>query len=189
MTNKVDWFFKILRVSSAWNPIAAVFLQMQSEIDGAEMNRRLDSLEDPISSNCENSSDLCRALYADIKGSKDSFPQKYYIHFSRPLAFFESEGYLKRKMQVGTPYAYGIEYFEPTFVLYLARLFECQTSMLELYTRIEECDIGVWIDGIQLSETLNIPETVVRSVFTLYMDKGFGILSKEIGTCNYQGIA
>jgi hypothetical protein len=189
MTSKVDWFLKAIRVSSAWNPITAVFLQLQSEFDGSEVNRRLDNLEDPISSNCKNATELCRTLYAHLRCDSEALTQETYIQFARPLASFESESYLKRQMQIGSSYAYGIESLDHIFVLYLARLFENQSSMLELYTRVEDCNVGVWIDGIQLAKALNVPEAVVRSVFELYVKKGFGIMSNETGTCNYRGTA
>jgi hypothetical protein len=189
MVNKVDWFIKAIRVSSAWNPIATVFLQLQSEINGIEINRRLDSLEDPISSKCENATELCRAIYNHLKQSDEALNGINYIQFARPLAFFESEGYLKRQLQMGSPYAYGIESLDSTFILYLARLFDSPTNMSELFSIIEDCNAGEWIDGIQLAEALDVPEAVVRSAFDLYVNKGYGIISNENNTCKYRGIA
>ncbi|PMG84772.1 hypothetical protein BCU83_18420 [Vibrio breoganii] len=75
MESKVDWFLKAVRVSSAWNPIAAIFLQLQSEIDGVEINRRLNNLEDPISSHCENSSKLTKAIYDQFKDKNCNLTQ------------------------------------------------------------------------------------------------------------------
>ncbi|OED84654.1 hypothetical protein [Vibrio breoganii] len=189
MENKVDWFLKAVRVSSAWNPIAAIFLQLQSEIDAVELNRRLDNLEDPINANCKNSSKLTKAIYIQFKDEDSNLTQDKYIQYARTLALFESEGYLKRRMVMGSPYAQGIEFFDPTFILYLARLFEEQSSMSELYSLVDNCSIGVTIDGIQLAQSLSVPVEVVRSIFSLYVDKGFGLLSNERGTCNYRGIA
>jgi hypothetical protein len=187
--SKVDWFLKAVRVSSAWNPIAAIFLQLQSEIDGVEINRRLNNLEDPISANCENSSKLTKAIYDQFKDENYNLTQDMYIQYARTLALFETEGYLKRRMEMGSPFAQGIESFDPTFILYLARLFEEQSSMSELYSLVDNCGIGVTIDGIQLAQSLAVPVDVVRAVFCLYVDKGFGLLSNELGTCNYRGIA
>ncbi|MDH5938943.1 hypothetical protein L8R84_22820 [Vibrio splendidus] len=189
MESKVDWFLKVIRISSAWNPVAAIFLQLQSEIDGLEINSRLNNLEDPISSNCGNAPELSKAIYEQIKGENSSFMQDVYVHYARPLALFESEGYLKRRMIMGSPYAQGIESFDATFILYLARLFENQANMSELYSLVDNCNIGVTIDGIQLANSLAIPIDVVRAVFSLYVDKGFGLLSNELGTCNYRGVA
>lgn len=90
---------------------------------------------------------------------------------------------------MGSPYAQGIESFDATFILYLARLFENQANMSELYSLVDNCNIGVTIDGIQLANSLAIPIDVVRAVFSLYVDKGFGLLSNELGTCNYRGVA
>lgn len=189
MESKVDWFLKLVRVSSAWNPIAAIFLQLQSEIDGVEISRRLNNLEDPISASCENSSKLTKAIYDQFKSENCNLTQDMYIQYARTLALFESEGYLKRRMAMGSPFAQGIESFDPTFILYLARLFEEQSSMSELYSLVDNCSIGVTIDGIQLAQSLVVPVNVVRAVFSLYVDKGFGLLSNERGTCNYRGIA
>ncbi|WP_338592258.1 hypothetical protein VXM60_05800 [Shewanella khirikhana] len=187
--SKVDWFLKAIRISSAWNPVAAIFLQLQAEFDGIEINRRLDRLEDPISSNCENAKELCGVIYDYLKGNHEALNEDAFVRFSRPLTLFESEGYLKRQMKMGSSYAHGLESIDPIFVLYLARLFESQAHMSELFSRVDECNIGVWIDGIQLAEALDLPEAVVRSVFALYVKKGYGIMSAEIGTCNYRGVA
>ena len=189
MESKVDWFLKAVRISSAWNPIAAIFLQLQSEIDGVEINRRLNDLEDPISANCENSLKLTKAIYRQLKDENCSLSQDMYIQYARTLASFESEGYLKRRLAMGSPYAQGIESLDPTFILYLARLYEEQSSMSELYTLVDNCNIGVTIDGTQLAKSLAVPVDVVRAVFSLYVDKGFGLLSNERGTCNFRGIA
>ncbi|MDO6764287.1 hypothetical protein [Agarivorans sp. 1_MG-2023] len=189
MESKVDWFLKAVRISSAWNPIAAVFLQLQSEIDGIEISRRLNNLEDPISSNCENFSELGKAIYEQLKNEKLGLTQDIYIRYARPLALFESEGYLQRRMVMGSPYALGIELFDPTFTLYLARLFENQSNMSELYSLVDSCNIGVTIGGIQLANSLAIPLDVVRAVFSIYVAKSFGLLSNERGTCNYRGVA
>jgi hypothetical protein len=189
MASLADWFIKVVRIGSAVNPVAAVFLQLQSEVDGIELNRRIDSLEDPIGSCCENSRELCKAIYESFDIHGVSLSNEAYKQFSRPLAVFESKGYLKRDMYIGNKYAQGIELLDPSFTLYLARLFENQKSMYELYDLVEKCEIGVWINGIQLAESLNIPVGVVRSVFKIHMQNGLGILSGEVGTCNYQGVA
>jgi hypothetical protein len=189
MTSKSDWFLKALKVSSAWNPIAAVFLQLQSELDDCEVNRRLDNLEDPINSDCKNATELCKVLYSYLRNNSEALTEETYIHFSGDLAYFEAKGYLKRQMQIGSSYPYGIESLNHFFILYLARLFDGKYSMSELYTRVDDCDIGVWINGVQLAEVLNVPVDVVRSVFQLYVEKGFGIVSNETGTCNYIRIA
>ncbi|MFT6926769.1 MAG: hypothetical protein ACJAZP_002389 [Psychromonas sp.] len=187
MVSKVDWFCRAVRVGSAFNPVAAVFLQLQSELDGIEINRRLDNLEDPISACCDSSPQLCKALYECLDSIELS--NEVYKQYSRPLAVFESKGYLKREMHLGSPYAQGIELVDPSFTLYLARLFEKQANMSELYDLVENCNIGVWIDGIQLAESLNIPLEVVRSIFKIYVENGLGNLSNERGTCNYLSIA
>jgi hypothetical protein len=188
MVSKVDWFLKVIRISSAWNPVAAIFLQWQAEFDGIEINRRLDRLEDPISSNCKNEKELCGVIYDYLKGNNEALNEDAFVRLSRPLALFESEGYLKRLMEMGSSYAHGLE-IEPIFVLYLARFFDSQAHMSELFSRVDDCNIGVWIDGIQLAEALDLPEAVVRSVFVIYVKKGYGIMSDERGTCNYRGVA
>lgn len=189
MASLVDWFIKAVRVGSAFNPVAAVFLQLQSELDGIELNRRIDNLEDPIGSCCDNSQELCKVIYESFDIHGVGLSKEAYKEFSRPLALFESKGYLKREMYIGNTYAQGIELVDPSFTLYLARLFENQKNMSELYDLVDNCEIGVWIDGIQLSESLNVPVEVVRSVFKIYMQNGLGSLSNENGTCNYQGVA
>lgn len=189
MASLADWFMKAVRVGSAFNPVAAVFLQLQSEVDGIELNRRIDSLEDPIGSICENSQELCRAIYESLDIHGVSLSNEEYKQFSRPLAIFESKGYLKRDMYSGNKYAQGIELVDPSFTLYLARLFENQKSMSDLYDLVDNCEIGVWIDGIQLAESLKIPVEVVRSVFKIHVQNGLGFLSNESDKCNYQGSA
>jgi hypothetical protein len=42
-----------------------------------------------------------------------------------------------------------------------------------------------WLKGAEIAVDLGLPVPVVKGVFDLYAAKGFGIVSKEIGTANY----
>ena len=45
----MNWFFKFVRIAGASFPVASSLVQLQSELDSDELNRRIQKLEDPIS--------------------------------------------------------------------------------------------------------------------------------------------
>ncbi len=192
VSKKIDWFFRLVRIAGACNPASAVLLQFQSEMDSIAVNKRLDSLQDPISSIHDSSYDLCKCLYDGLVTGEPNildFSKESCINFSRPLAMFETKRYLKRNMVLGYKYATEIELTDPSFALYLGRKFANQISISELYDLVENCEVGESIDGIQLSNSLNLPLILVRSLFQIYQENGLGLLSNESGTCNYRGVA
>jgi len=191
MINKIDWFFRFVRIAGAYFPASAVCLQFQAEVDAIEVNRRLNNLEDPISLIHDKSYELCQYLYTGLVNGeyeRVDLSEEFFVEFNRPLAVFESKGYLKKRMSIGSKYASGVKLIDPSFVVYLGRKFANPVSMAELYDLVENCELGISIDGMQLSSSLDIPLSVVRSLFEVYENNGFGLLSKTLGTCNYRAI-
>jgi hypothetical protein len=192
VNNKVEWFFRFVRMAGASNPVSAIFLQIQSEVDAIEVNKRLDSLEDPIISMHDLSYELCKCLYQgmlDGGGFDLNLEDDFYSNYSRPLAIFEAKGYVKRIMGVGCQHVTVVELTDPSFIVYLGRKFADQISIAELYDLVENCQVGEHIDGIQLGNALNVPFLIVRALFQVCQNNGIGLLSNETGTCSYRGIA
>jgi hypothetical protein len=75
------------------------------------------------------------------------------------------------------------------YVIQMCKLFEDQNKIQEIFDIVDRCEIGLWLDGGKLAESLNIPVTVVGSIFSLYELNGYGVTSKENGTCKYFCIA
>jgi hypothetical protein len=61
--------------------------------------------------------------------------------------------------------------------------------MNNLITTIEECSPGQWLKGYELQNKINLPVEIIRAFFKIYESKGYGILSKENGTCSYKSNA
>ncbi|HIG64615.1 MAG TPA: hypothetical protein EYQ43_03410 [Methyloprofundus sp.] len=57
--------------------------------------------------------------------------------------------------------------------------------MQEIIDIVERCEAELWLHGSDLKASIGLPKYVIRAVFEIYESKGFGALSKTIGSCNY----
>ena len=67
----------------------------------------------------------------------------------------------------------------------MCALAEDQNKMKEIVEIVDRCEIGGWLDGEKLKIEIGLPKYVIRAIFEVYEAKGYGILSKEIGSCKY----
>jgi len=68
-------------------------------------------------------------------------------------------------------------------------LAEDHNKMQEIVKIVDSCEVGKWLDGEKLKYEIGLPKYVIRAVFEIYEAKGYGILSKTIGSCLYMGKA
>jgi len=71
----------------------------------------------------------------------------------------------------------------------LCALEEDKDKMDSLIGVVENCNIGEWLDGNEIRNTIKLPLPVIMAVFNIYEAKGYGVCSKEIGSCKYLGKA
>ncbi len=192
MSKSLDWFCKIVRVAGVNFPGAASFIQLQAELDGMAMSKRIEKLEDPISYLHKDIQEVSKLIYAQLV-TCDSvnlhFDDEFYKKYSRPLAALDKLGYIRKKDAMGYEIPLGISLIDPSFILYICAIAGDSKNMECLVKTVEKCPIGQWIDGKVLKEKLVIPLCVIYAVFEVYEAKGYGLLSREIGSCNYMGNA
>lgn len=184
----MDWFLKIIRIAGVNFAGAASLVQMQAEIDSAAMKMRLKKLEDPISYLHEDVPELAKKIYLELK-TNDSvsldFTDDFYTKYSRPLAALDSAGLIYRTRVIGSKIPIRTTIIDPTFIMYMCNLAEDTNKMNEIVEIVDRCETGLWLYGDQLKDSVQLPITVIGAVFKIYESKGYGITSKEIGSCKY----
>ena len=115
------------------------------------------------------------------------FDDEFYNKFSRALAALESQGYIKGGHAIGKNYAAGIRLVDPSYIMYLCAIEEDEKKMESLVKIVDDCEIGQWLDGNRME--IDLPLPVIKAVFDIYESKGFGICSRELGSCKYMGKA
>ena len=184
----MEWIAALIRAIGASFPGAASLVQLNSEIESSNTNRRLDRLEDPISALHPEVRQLSSEIYLALKGGAATtlaFDDSFYQRFGRPLAALEADGEIKAGHTLNKRYAFGFRITSPVYILYMAPLFESKHKMSKLVQTVDACKAGDRLDGNAVAVQLGIPVSVVRSVLELYRDKGYGLLSDEPGSSKY----
>ncbi|MDT3335479.1 hypothetical protein Q4Q49_09200 [Shewanella sp. SP1S1-7] len=184
----MDWFFKIVRIAGVNFPGAASLVQIQAEIDSVAMINRLNKFEDPISYLHDDIPELSKLIYENLKVNDSTtldFPEDFYIKYSRPLAALESVGLISKNSVLASRIPLGINLIDASFIMYICNLAEDPKKMCEIIDIVDRCEVGLWLDGNQLKDSVGLPKYVIRAVFEIYEAKGYGILSRAIGSCKY----
>ena len=192
MASDVDWFLKIVRIAGVNFPVAASFVQLQAEIDSSAMAARINKLEDPISNLHEDVKSVSEVIYLKLKSTDFihlELETGEYQRFSRAIAALDAAGYIDTQNAAGSPFPIGISLSDPSYIMYLCKLFEDSHKLEELVGLVDRCMIGEWLDGTSIAESIELPVCVVDAVFKIYEAKGFGCVSPEVGECSYLGQA
>lgn len=188
----MDWLLSIVRVAGASFPVASSLVQLNSEIESKALLQRVAKLEDPISHLHEQVPQLSRHIYERIKQSNSNsieFADDFYKEYSRPLAALESQQFIKGGHAIGKQFAVGLRVIDPSYVMYMCALAVESQKMETLINEVDSCEVGKWINGFEIHESLGIPLPVVQAVFEIYEVKGYGLCSKTIGESKYMGKA
>ena len=188
----MDWFFKLVRIAGVNFPGAASLVQLQAEIDSEAMTKRIEKLSDPISSLHENVQIVAREIYQNLK-EKDSnilyFSDDFYSKYSRALAALDSSNLIEKINTAGSRFPIAITLSDASFVMYMCNLEEDPEKMAKITSIVDSCEVGTWLNGTLLSQEIGLPVNVIRAIFSIYEAKGYGLLSKTLGSCQYMGNA
>jgi hypothetical protein len=188
----MDWFFKIVRIAGVNFPGAASLVQLQAEIDSGKMAKLMESIRDPISYLHEDVQDVSKKIYKQLK-TEDSialcFSDEFYSTYSRAIAALDSQGLITKESAAGSKLPLSIQLTDASYIMYMCRLAEDSKKMNKIIAIVDECEVGCWLDGDLLGKELDLPKNVVKSIFSIYESKGYGILSRAIGSCKYMGQA
>ena len=188
MNTSMDWFLKIVRVAGVNFPGAASLVQLQAELDSDVMANRLNKLEDPISYLHEDVPEVSKLIYENLKANDSvnlDFSEDFYTKYSRPLAALDSKGLILKNGVLGSRIPRGINLIDASFIMYMCNLAEEPHKMQKIIDIVDRCEVGLWLDGDELKNSVGLPKYVIRAVFEIYKAKGYGILSKTIGSCKY----
>lgn len=190
MNDNIDWFLALIRIAGVSFPVSSALVQLHAEIDSMKLKKRLAKLEDPISHLHTDIPELSKLFYKKLKEENSTvleFNDKIYSEFSKALALLDSRKFIKAHHTIGNRFQGDISLNDPTFILYLCLKHEDNHKMQLLYNYMEECEIGDSLNGNKIDTDLPIP--VIKAVFKVYESNGYGICSKEVGSCYYRCIA
>ena len=188
----MDWLLSIVRVAGASFPVASSLVQINSEIESKALLQRVAKLEDPISHLHEQVPELSKHIYQEVKKTNSTsikFEDSFYKTFRRPLAALESQKFIKGGHAIGKQFAVGLRVVDPSYIMYMCALAEESKKMEALINKVDSCEGGKWINGVEIHNSLGIPLPVVQAVFEIYETKGYGLCSKTIGESKYMGKA
>ena len=190
MERHMDLLLSIVKIAGASFPLASSLVQFLAEVDSKALIERVERLEDPVSCIHDDVPELSRLIYRKLKVetlTKLDFDDEFYKKYSRALATLESHGFIKGVHALGKKYAAGIRLVDPSYIMYLCALEEDSEKMESLMKVVDGCKVGQWLDGNRIQIELPLP--VIQAVFDIYESQGFGLCSREIGSCNYMGKA
>lgn len=188
----MDWFLKLVRIAGVNFPGAASLVQLQAELDSIAIENRLTNLEDPISNLHEDIPKISKIIYENLKVTDSitlNFPDEFYSHFSRALAALETKKLISKNSVIGSRIPLGINLIDPSYIMYMCNLAEEKHKMQEIFEIVDRCEVGVWLRGSELKSGLVLPKYVIRAVFEIYESKGYGMLSRTLGSCDYMSKA
>ncbi|MCG2584141.1 hypothetical protein [Massilia sp. TS11] len=188
----MKWLMSIARIVGSSLPFVPTLIQIQTEIDSAAIQKRLRSLEDPISSLHPQIREVSENIYRALVNSDTSrvvFDEEFYSKYGKPLAILESQGYIVGSHAIGAKYVNGISVQDPKYVVYLCALYEDQAKMDALLQMLEDCKQGQWLRGETICAELQLARPVVKAIFLLYEARGLGFCSREVGAVAYVGNA
>lgn len=184
----MNWFFALVRIIGASFPLAPSVIQLQAEVDSRETQKRLQALEDPLSNLHQDVREISQIIYNAMRQANSNrveLPEELYNRFGRALAILEANGHISATHALGQRFVAGFWVTDPSYLVYLCGLFEDPGKMDRLVHLIDKAEARQWLKGAEISQELGLPLPVVKGVFDLFAAKGFGIVSKEIGTANY----
>jgi len=188
----MSWFFKLIRVAGTSFPVSASLVQLQAELDADKFKTRLENLEDPISSLHEDIVAVSENIFKKFKEEDNvslDFDEEFYTRYSRVLAILNAKTLISKNDAVGSRIPLGINLIDPSFILYMANMFEDPHKMQELFDIVDRCEIGVSINAKDTGESIGLPKYLIRAVFEIYETKGHGCRSGGILKFRYTGNA
>ena len=188
MSNNIEWFMKLILIAGVNFPVAASMVQLQAEIDSDKIQERLNKLEDPISFLHEDVQSASKEIYKNLcenDSVKLDFPDEFYKKYSRPIAALSKNSYISVTNVIGSRIPRRITLTDPTFIMYMCVLAEDKNRMQKIFDIVDNCEVGKWLDGDIIKDEVGLPKYVIRAVFEIFEAKGYGILSKTTGSCQY----
>ena len=184
----MGWIQSLARIVGAGIPFGGVAVQISAELESREFQRRLQEIEDPISVLHPDVRAVSQLIYERLSTTNRvpiELSETEQAKYVRPLAVLEAKSLIDGAHAIGSPFALHFWLRNPTYVLYMAALYEDADLMERLVERVDQWPRGTWLNGVALAEELTLPIRTVKAVLELYVSRGFGLMSGENGTVSY----
>lgn len=184
----IDWLFSSIRIAGVAFPVSASLVQWQAEISSKDLLARVQKLEDPVSFLHEDIPELSKLIYQSLRKNESlvlSFVDEFYEKYSRALAALESQGYIESSRCIGNRQPVNISLCDASFIMYMCALAEDKSKMARLFSSVDSCAVGLWLDGKKIKEEIDLPLPVILAMFEIFESKGIGYRSKEVGSAMY----
>jgi hypothetical protein len=155
----MNWIGSLARIVGTSNPITAMAVQFSAEIEGRAVQERL-KLEDPISSLHPDVRGVSRLIYDEVSetdSSKVELSDDQLTQYSRVLAILDANRLIEGSHAIGKNFAAGFWLSNPTYVLYIAALYEDPDLMERFMERLSSTPPKTWMRGAELSQEYALP--------------------------------
>ncbi|NLF97536.1 MAG: hypothetical protein GX569_12410 [Candidatus Riflebacteria bacterium] len=184
----MSWVTKFIKMFGSMSCFTAPLVQLASDCESDQMKKDIDKLLDPITNLHPDIKSLSEELYNQLVEVDEKLllmNDDFFHKYLRPLSLLEAEGAIKFRRNMNKSIPQGLFLIDTGFVLYLCRLFADNKAMQALFDKIENCKSGEWLCRDKLKEELNLPSFVIEQVFSLYANKGYGLLSGPVDRVRY----
>jgi hypothetical protein len=188
LEKNIDWLFSLIRIAGVAFPASASFVQWQAEISSKDLLERVQQLEDPVSFLHGDIPELSKLIYQSLRKNESpvlSFNDEFYDQYSRALAALESQGYIESTRCLGNRHPVNIFLGDASFIMYMCALAEDKSKMARLFSSVDSCAVGLWLDGKKIKKEIDLPLPVILAMFEIFESKGIGYRSKEVGSAMY----
>ena len=188
LDKNIDWLFSLIRIAGVAFPVASSLVQWQAEISSKDLLERIQKLEDPVSFLHEDIPKLSKLIYQSLRENESpvlSFEDEFYDQYSRALAALESKGYIESTHCLGNRHPVNVFLCDASYIMYICALAEDKSKMARLFSLVDSCTVGTWLDGKTIKLENDLPLPVIQAMFDIFESKGIGYRSKEIGSAMY----
>lgn len=187
-----NWFVPAVKIAAQALPGTAALSQWLDEIATSRIVERLDRLEDPLTKYGPRPriKKLTAELYSQLQKQSQDVPTTHLDwarqldDFKKEMRHLEADGLLDGSHHLGPGGEFGVGFrLSRSFIVLLAVLHGDRSEMGRLVEAIETAQTQ--LDGKQLRQKINLPLTVIDTLFTKYAEQGQGFKSAEIGSSIY----
>lgn len=184
-------FKSVVKIVISPFPGGSVVNQFLAEMESAQVDRRLEILENPLSDFGDDAKPLCHLLYKAVQDHADQFTNRVpwsddLAPYLKTLRRFEACGMLEGSPVLGqtNEYLRGVR-LSPRFLVYLGLIGGDAELCKKLSELLDWLASGKGVDGRKIRESIPLPLAVVDAFLTVYEREGQGLKSNEIGASYY----
>jgi hypothetical protein len=190
--NSVEWGTPVLYLRAE----DGVLFEVPKEMEEKESNQlevELRPIKDLISHLHRDVPAISKEIYQKIlhEDSVDDldFDREFYNKYSRALADIETGRLISKNNTLYSGIPRGINIINLTYILYMSVYFGDLGKVQEVISIVDKCKVGDWLDSKEIKDKTGLPKCVVKAIFEIYQNKGYGSLHDKGSSCRYYGRA